>query len=303
MTLDTAFERPLTFPKNLDRVLVPPIKCQGIKTRLVRSILSSIKWDGEGKWLEPFLGSGVVLFNALPKRALSSDTNKHVIEFYESLQSGKMTPKEVRDYLEDQKQQLEKGDGPYYYEVRKRFNSQGNPFDFLFLSRACFNGVMRFNSRGEFNVPYNHKSKRFSKAYVTKIVNQVTQVSRFLEGRDWEFKTCDFKTALEEAEPGDFAYLDPPYPQRHNDYYNKWSNDDVYELAKATRRLPCGFALSLWKENVFRKNASIETYWPSFPTRTFSHFYHVGSKEKLRHAMDEALIIKPGFEVQIHLAA
>ena len=99
MTLDTAFEKPLTFPRVLTHVIVPPIKCQGIKTRLVRSILSSIKWNGEGKWVEPFLGSGVVLFNALPKRALGSDTNKHVIKFYESLQSGAITPNEVRDYL------------------------------------------------------------------------------------------------------------------------------------------------------------------------------------------------------------
>ena len=191
---------------------------------------------------------------------------------------------------------LEKGDGPYYYEVRKRFNVQGSSLDFLFLSRACFNGVMRFNSKGEFNVPYNHKSTRFSKAYMTKIVNQVSQVSRVLDGRDWEFKACDYKSTLGEAEEIDFVYLDPPYPQRHNDYYNKWSSDDISGLALATRRLPCGFALSLWKENIFRKNESIETYWHDFPTRTFSHFYHVGSKERLRHAMEEALIIKPGSE-------
>jgi DNA adenine methylase len=30
--------------------------------------------------------------------------------------------------------------------------------------------------------------------------------------------------------------------------------------------------------------------------RTFTHFYHVGSTENLRNAMEEALIIKPGYE-------
>ena len=55
------------FPKDLERVKVPPIKCQGIKTKLVEFITSSIKWEGDGTWYEPFMGSGVVTFNALPQ--------------------------------------------------------------------------------------------------------------------------------------------------------------------------------------------------------------------------------------------
>ena len=66
------------------RVQVPPIKCQGIKTKLVPMILRRIDRDPEGVWVEPFLGSGVVALNVAPKRALLADTNPHLIRFLSS---------------------------------------------------------------------------------------------------------------------------------------------------------------------------------------------------------------------------
>lgn len=61
--------------------LVPPIKCQGIKTKLVPFIQDTLDWDGNGTWYEPFLGSGVVLFNIQPERAIVSDRNEYIIHF------------------------------------------------------------------------------------------------------------------------------------------------------------------------------------------------------------------------------
>ena len=53
----------------------PRIKTQGIKTKVVPLIAKSIQWSGEGRWIEPFLGSGVVALNVAPERALPADTN------------------------------------------------------------------------------------------------------------------------------------------------------------------------------------------------------------------------------------
>jgi DNA adenine methylase len=299
ITLDTLLANSsdsIPFPRLVNHLGTAPLKCQGIKTELVRFILSGIGWRGDGRWIEPFLGSGVVLFNANPKRALATDSNKHIIGFYNALQSHKITPRIVRDFLQEESRLLEKGDAEYYYEVRNRFNTHGGILDFLFLSRACFNGVMRFNSKGEFNVPYNHKPKRFSKAYITKIVNQVDWVASVIEGKDWIFETADYKSTLRKCNDSDFVYADPPYPQRHNDYYNFWSDYDMCELSETLKRLACGFALSLWKENEFRKNILVENEWKDYPILEFSHRYQVGSFENFRHEIKEALIIKHGFE-------
>ena len=290
----------MTFPKEISKVHVPPIKCQGIKTKLVKFILSNIKWDSsKGKWIEPFLGSGVVLFNANPKRAIASDINKHIINFYKSIQRGEITPQIVKAYLEKEGQLLRERGEEYYYEVRRRFNRNGNPLDLLFLSRACFNGVMRFNQKGEFNVPFCKKTDRFRKAYITKIVNQIRRVAEIIRNKDWSFICLDWRDALKFCEPEDFVYLDPPYVGRHTDYYNRWSEKDFEELVNEILELPCGWALSLWHQNKYRQNQLIKKYFGNNNNviiRLCSHAYFVGSYESLRNKIEEALIIKRGFE-------
>lgn len=112
-------------PKNISKVKVPPIKIQGIKTKLVPFIASSIKWDGRGTYVEPFMGSGVVGFNLAPERAVFSDTNPHIINFYSSVQRGEVTAQLVRQYLEEESPKLTatpEDKNSYFYEVRDRFN-------------------------------------------------------------------------------------------------------------------------------------------------------------------------------------
>jgi DNA adenine methylase len=88
-------------PKSISKTIVPPIKCQGIKTKLVSFIANAISWSGNGRWIEPFLGSGVVLFTLCPERAIITDTNKHLISVYLQIQAGTIHEAIVRDYLEE----------------------------------------------------------------------------------------------------------------------------------------------------------------------------------------------------------
>lgn len=284
-------------PFQIAHVKVPPIKCQGIKTKLVPFIFGSIRWSEEdgARWIEPFLGSGVVALNLAPKRALLADTNQHIIALYKAIMCGDINPKTVREFLVHEGEKLAAGGADYYYEVRERFNEVGAPLDFLFLNRSCFNGVMRFNQRGKFNVPFGHKPQRFSKAYVTKIVNQVAWVTEQIRGKDWEFRVAQWDEVLCETGPGDFVYMDPPYVGRHTDYYNSWDQTEAERLASVAKELDCGFALSMWLQNKYRKNAHVEECWSGLEMKVRSHFYHVGPSENLRNEIDEALIIKPGF--------
>lgn len=284
-------------PLKLTHAKAPPIKCQGIKTKLVPFIFGSIEWTptDKARWIEPFLGSGVVALNLAPPRALLADTNQHIIAFYQAIQRGELTRGAVHDFLISEGKKLAAQGADYYYEVRERFNTHGSSYDFLFLNRSCFNGVMRFNSQGRFNVPFGHKPQRFTQAYITKIANQVNWAAKQMRDKDWEFRVAQWDETLAEARPDDFVYLDPPYIGRHTDYYNSWNEAEATNLAGAVQRLSCGFALSMWFENRYRKNSHLEECWAGLDVRVCSHFYHVGSAETLRNEMDEALVIKPGF--------
>ena len=132
-----------------------------------------------------------------PQRALLNDANPHLMNFYRWLKKG------LRVSLSMQK------DEQLFYRYRTRFNSlvrEGQTDSreaaelFYFMNRTAYNGLCRFNSRGEFNAPFGQ--------YKT-----IKYVGDFCEYRDvfahWEFSTGDFENL--HIERGDFIYADPPY--------------------------------------------------------------------------------------------
>jgi DNA adenine methylase len=273
------------------RVNVPPIKSQGIKTKLVPWVKSVVPHGFDGTWIEPFMGTGAVAFNIAPANALLCDTNPHLVNFYSSLASGEITSGIVRDYLaEEGKLLLEKGED-HYYEVRDRFNLHHSPLDFLFLNRAGFNGMIRFNRKGEFNIPFCRKPQRFALAYMTKIVNQVSCVEKMLRTKNFIFKCQDFTATIKEASQGDIIYCDPPYIDRHVDYYSGWDGSNEARLHQDLSCFAGKFILSTWHHNDFRENDYIKTLWSKFNILTREHFYHVGGKEENRNPMVEALVV------------
>jgi DNA adenine methylase len=194
----------------MSKIFVPPIKSQGIKTKLVPWIKNIIPREFSGVWIEPFMGTGVVAFNLAPKNAILADSNPYIISFYGELLSGRITPDIVRNFLQEEGRLLiEKGEEHYYY-IRERFNKDHDPLDFLFLNRSCFNGMIRFNKKGGFNVPFCRKPERFSKSYITKIVNQVSYVYQLLQTKNYTFLCQDFQATIALGTNEDFIYCDPP---------------------------------------------------------------------------------------------
>lgn len=275
-----------------DKVIIPPIKCQGIKTKLVPFIKAHAKFDNTKTWIEPFVGTGVVAFNIAPENALLTDKNQYVIEFYKGIQNGIITPQSVREFLEYHGAKLETGGSDYYKEMRDAFNENGDPMYFLFLNRSDFNGMIRFNRHGKFNVPFCQKPNRFAKAYITKICNQVLNVSEVMKGKNWIFESCPWRETMLRAKEGDYIYLDPPYIGRDTSYVGEWPESEAVALAEYSKKTPANVCLSMWKENEFRRNDHLFDHWSEFTWYDTEHFYHIGAKEKNRHPMIEVLAIK-----------
>lgn len=273
------------------KIIVPPIKSQGIKTKLVPWI-KAILPPTPGRWIEPFLGTGVVAFNMGYRGAILNDTNPHIIELYRDIQDGRLTPQVVREYLEREGDLLRSaGDNGYdhYRHIRQRFNEKPNSLDFIFLSRAGFNGMMRFSKKGHWNIPFCKKPDRFAQAYVTKIVNQTAAVQKAIKP-GWEFRRGSFADIIPEATANDTIYCDPPYFGRYVDYYNGWSEEDEATLFNLLSNTPARFVLSTWHHNAHRRNEMIDRYWGRFHIVTRDHFYHSGGKIENRQSVVEALV-------------
>ena len=209
------------------------------------------------------MGSGVVGFNITPHDVMFADSNPHLINFYNALASGAINGFTVRDFLEREGEMLSKYGKDYYYEVRVRFNT-----------------------------PLGHKPDRFSKAYVTKIVNQIDSIYVLLKrSSNWSFVCQDFRETLKGISEGDFIYCDPPYVGRHVDYFDSWDEENERQLFTMLSQAPCKFILSTWHSNPHRKDVFLETLWSQFNMLTKEHFYYIGAKEENRKPMLEALVM------------
>jgi DNA adenine methylase len=274
------------------RTITPPIKSQGIKTKLVPWI-SEVVPSYSGRWIEPFLGTGVVAFNMKGKKAILADTNPHIINLYKAIQSGEMTGEKVANYLKKEGGLLRNADEKgyvHYRFIRDRFNREHSPYDFIFLSRAGFNGMMRFGKKG-WNIPFCKKPERFAQAYITKIVNQVNAVAKVIKPEpSWKFINQSFEDTIKMATANDIIYCDPPYHGRYVDYYNGWTDEDEAKLFNLLDNTPAKFVLSTWHHNDFRENLMIEKFWKKFHIFTKDHFYHAGGKIENRREIVEALI-------------
>lgn len=275
------------------RVIIPPIKSQGIKTKLVPWIME-LAPKTTGRWIEPFLGTGVVAFNSGYRKAILNDTNPHIINFYKDIQNKKVTAGLMKQYLEQEGELLNKADNKgyeHYLKVRTRFNSEFSPFDFIFLSRAGFNGMMRFNKKGHWNIPFCKKPNRFAQSYVTKITNQVLAVSQILRPEpDWIFYNKSFAEIIPLAKENDIIYCDPPYYGRYVDYYNGWTEQDEELLFNLLSKTKAKFILSTWHHNNWRENDMVKKFWNKFNVVTKDHFYHSGGNIENRRTVVEALV-------------
>lgn len=245
-----------------------------------------------GKWIEPFLGTGVVAFNSEFKEAILNDINPHIINFYKGVQDGTITPSKVKQFLGQEGEKLSTADEDGYAHfrvVRDRFNESFAPLDLLFLSRAGFNGMMRFNGKGKWNIPFCKKPNRYAQSYITKIVNQVAGVRAVINDR-WIFTNKNFSDIIPLAGEGDIIYCDPPYYGRYVDYYNGWKESDEEFLFNLLSETKAKFILSTWHHNDWRANGMIAKFWNKFNLVTKDHFYHSGGNIENRRTIVEALV-------------
>lgn len=257
---------------------VSPIKIHGKKTRLSSWISEYLKREGFRALAEPFAGSCEISLNAPGfEKYFLCDLNPHLIRFYKAVCDG-LSGADVRAYLKTVAD---------YYAVRERFNregQEGNPLDFLYLNRACFNGLLRFNARGEFNAPWRRKP--FSPAHVTRICRQVDELARFFRENEVELRCADFRETLSSLPPKTLIYADPPYLGRNTGYFGGWREQDENELLAMLEGKD--FLLSAWSRGSGRENPLVRKLRERYRVVEAEHEYFVGGRGK---KIVEALVL------------
>jgi DNA adenine methylase len=197
----------------------PPLKWAGGKRWLVPHLLPM--WDPHRsrRLVEPLCGGLAVSLGLAPDRALINDLNPHTINFYRSLKKGLHISLEMRN------------DEANFYQHRARFNqlvrvnkANGKKAAsiFYYLNRTCYNGLCRFNSKGEFNVPFGRYEKLIYKTDFTEYIQAFAQ---------WDFTCVDFEQIP--LQPSDFIYADPPYDVQFTSYSKEnFGWDEQVRLAR-----------------------------------------------------------------------
>ena len=213
-----------------------PLKWMGGKTKLIPFIEEFI--PPHNKYIEPFLGSGAIFYSQQPENALLSDKQKEPILIMESI---KNSPEAFYAAFVMYSERLWEEGSDYYYEMRKRYNEGdfigvNKAAAFMLLLRAGFNGLVRFNPKGEWNVPFGDRGYKNSKAQAWKLYNAtpyeyIMEVSIFLNEGEKQFIQQSFDKSIQQAGEGDFIYADPPYLIT-TQQYNGWGQADELLLAK-----------------------------------------------------------------------
>lgn len=218
----------------------PIIKYRGGKSKELPHLLEHIP-QFEGRYIEPFFGGGAMYFHLEPEGAIINDINTRLMDFYRAVQQNYPELKAELAELErvytinraafdelkkaNPDSRVEDNNEALYYSLRDMYNGLVTPEYlaatlYFFINKTAYSGMIRFNTRGEYNVPYG-RYKNFNTDLITP------EHSRLLSTA--EIHNSDYRQIFDIAAAEDFIFLDPPYDCIFSDYGNDEYRDGFNE--------------------------------------------------------------------------
>ena len=233
----------------------PMIKYRGGKSKEIPFIEKHIP-DYKGRYIEPFFGGGALYFYLEPQNAIINDINTKLMDFYRQVRDNYRAVRKDLDDLEHlyvknraafdilkaqtPDLRVEDENEELYYQIRDMFNGlrkqqYSDAAIYYFINKTAYSGMIRYNARGEFNVPFG-RYRNLNTSFVTEDHSKLLQKTELFSG--------DYSKIFEQAEKDDFMFIDPPYDCVFSDYgneeYKEGFNDENHvALAEAFRKLKC----------------------------------------------------------------
>lgn len=271
----------------------PIIKYRGGKSREIKRFGKYIPPLSDfDVYFEPFLGGGAVYFYLEPEKAILNDINSKLMSFYN----------EVRNSYDDLKSQLTSIQSEYdenqdeymelkrlhpddrvpnknemlYYSLRDMYNgkieSQYSPGAlYYFINKTAYSGMIRFNSKGEYNVPFG-RYPNFNTKLITpnhsKLLNKATLYN------------TDYSEIFHLSTENDFMFLDPPYDCVFNDYgnidmMNGFDEKEHRRLAEDYKKLQCKALMVIGKTDLTEELYSdyiVDEYYKNYSVNIRNRF-------------------------------
>jgi DNA adenine methylase len=267
----------------------PFLRWAGSKRKLLKHLTRFVpkRWN---KYYEPFLGGGSMFFYLGPKRAEVSDASLPLIQTYRSVADH---PNEILKFLRPLKPDKETFDRLKHYAPRSQANKAAQ---FIFLNKACWNGLFRVNSDGIFNVPYGLPKTDF-------IIDErnFDRCSAQLRRREVSVRCQDFSEIEPRVCRDDFVFLDPPYVTLHNmNGFADW-NESLFSWKDQVRLASMAKRLLAKGANILITNAAhpdIRELYPDFAMRRFKRHSTLASDTSRRTTTSEAIFFGgPAYEL------
>jgi DNA adenine methylase len=247
----------------------PLIKYRGGKSNELSNIEKHIP-RYKGRYIEPFFGGGALYFHLEPKRAIINDINSKLMAFYVGVRNNYPALRTELDEIEKvyeinrkkfdvlkketPDERVEDKNEELYYQIRDMFNDisdkkYSEALLYFFINKTAYSGMIRYNSKGEFNVPFGR--------YPNLNTSLVTKKHSDLLANTEIFNT-DYKEIFNKVNSDDFIFLDPPYDCIFSDYGNeeyKGGFDDNCQIALAEdfKNLNCKALLVIGRTRLTEK--------------------------------------------------
>lgn len=290
----------------------PLVKYRGGKSKEIPHIEKHIP-QFSGRYIEPFFGGGALYFYLEPKKAIINDINSKLIAFYSGVKSNfDLLRKELDEiekiYTSNRKKferlknrtpekRVSDNNETLYYQIRDMFNDltdkkYSEALLYFFINKTAYSGMIRYNAKGEFNVPYGR--------YPNLNTSLITQSHSELLANA-EIYNLDYKQIFNMAEEDDFMFLDPPYDCVFSDYGNVEYKDGFdeknhTELADSYRNLKCKALM------VIGRTPLTEKLYGDMIVDEYGKSYAVNIRNRFKSAANHILVSNYGNNMQANLS-
>lgn len=215
----------------------PVIKWSGSKRPIAQDIVDLFPRE-INNYYEPFCGGASVMRCLLDNikenkikvngDIICSDINKDLINLWNAI---KTSTDAVSLHYDKLWRELNRTEDKavkraYFEKIRDRLNKEHNPLDFMFINRVCYNGLIRYNQKGEFNTSY-HLNREGIRP--DKLSNIIFEWAELLNIYDVKFIQCTYDEIS--TENNDMMFLDPPYANVNSSmYFGNFNNIDFFKF-------------------------------------------------------------------------